>query len=70
MKITTINDVRAYLDNNWLNIEDVARGLGFTQTKNSIEYVRWETVNSYLNDFGFFNTSAEDSQLVGKDNFI
>lgn len=73
MKISTINNVRTYLDNSgtaWLNIEDVARGLGFTQTKNGIEYIRWKTVNNYLNDFGFFGASAENSQQVGKDNFI
>lgn len=43
-----------------LNLEDVARGLGFVQMKSGVEYVRWETVTRYLKDFGF-------SQLVGKD---
>lgn len=43
-----------------LCIEDVARGLGFTQNKGGVEYVRWETVNGYLSEFGV-------SQLVGKD---
>ena len=47
----------------YLNAEDVARGLGFTQEKNGIEYVRWETVNGYLRGFGF-------SQHVGKDDFL
>lgn len=28
--------------------ERVAKNLGFTETKNGIEYVRWRTVNSYL----------------------
>jgi prophage antirepressor-like protein len=46
-----------------LNLEDVARGYGFTQIKNGVEYVRWETVAGYLSGFGF-------SQQVGKDTFI
>ena len=40
--IVTVSNVHAYLDTDgtaWLNAEDVARGLGFTQTKNGIEYV-------------------------------
>ena len=28
----------------YLNLEDVARGLGFTQVKNGVEYVRWERI--------------------------
>lgn len=39
----------------YLNVEDIARGLGFTQNKNGVEYVRWETINRYLADFGFPN---------------
>ena len=47
----------------YLRLEDVAHGLGFTQTKNGIEYVRWETIDKYLRDSGF-------SQQVGKDSYI
>lgn len=47
----------------YLNLEQVARGLGFTQEKNGVEYVRWETTQRYLSEIGF-------SQLVGKDVFI
>lgn len=47
----------------YLKLEDVARGLGFTQTKNGLEYIRWETIDKYLRDFGF-------SQQVGKDSYI
>ena len=47
----------------YLRLENVARGLGFTQEKNGVEYVRWETIGAYLSDLGF-------SQLVGKDDFI
>jgi anti-repressor protein len=66
MNLITINGVRGFIDETGtaqLNLEDVSRGLGFTQEKNGTEYVRWETVNEYLKSFGF-------SQLVGKDDFI
>lgn len=51
-------DGMAYLD-----LEAVARGLGFTQTKNGTEYVKWERVSGYLAELGF-------SPNVGKGNFI
>ena len=69
LQIVNVEGIRGYVDDNqtvWLNAEDVARGLGFTQTKNGVEYVRWETVNKYLNDFGYSSLS----QLVGKKDFI
>lgn len=51
-------DGTAYLD-----LEAVARGLGFTQTKNGVEYVKWERVSAYLSELGF-------SPEVGKDGYI
>lgn len=66
-EVLNINNVRGYLDKEtgtaYLNAEDVARGFGFTQEKNGVEYVRWETVNGYLHGFGF-------SQHVGKTDFL
>jgi prophage antirepressor-like protein len=56
MNIITISSVRAYLDEKqtaMLNLEDVSKGLGFTQIKNGVEYVRWERVNQYLNELKF-----------------
>lgn len=44
------------------DVETVARSLGFTQTKNGKEYIRWETVNKYLRKYL--------SQEVGKNDFI
>ncbi len=64
--VISVANVQGYLDENntaWLNAEDVARGFGFTQEKNGVEYVRWETVNNYLNGFGF-------SQQVGKGDYL
>lgn len=48
----------------YLRLENVARGLGFTQEKNGVEYVKWERVQQYLRDFNY------DSPQVGKDSFI
>lgn len=59
-------DLHGYLDEKGtahFNAEDVSRGLGFTQMKNGVEYVKWERVNSYLAEFGF-------SPQVGKGDFI
>lgn len=47
----------------YLDLEACARGLGFTQEKNGVEYVRWETVNAHLEEFGFPNK-------LGKGDFI
>ena len=47
----------------YLRLETVARGLGFTQTKNDVEYVKWERVSGYLAELGF-------SPEVGKEAFI
>lgn len=61
--IQCIEGVRGYVDADGvvqLNLEDIARGLGFTQTKSEVEYIRWETVVRHLAGCGF-------SQLVGKD---
>ena len=68
--IITIKGVRGYLDATGtaqLNLEDVSRGLGFTQkkSKNGVEYtsVRWERVEQHLAEMGF-------PHKWGKDDFI
>lgn len=60
MEILTINNVHAYIENDiaYLKLEDVARGLGFTENKNGTEYVMWRRVNKYLEEFAF-GTSVE-----------
>lgn len=61
--IITISGIRGYVDENGvaqLNTEDVSRGLGFIQSKNEVQYVRWERVNRYLTEMGF-------PHLVGKE---
>jgi len=62
-ELVTINNVRGYLDDDntaWLNLEDVARGLGFTQVKNNKEYVKWERVHQYLTDLNFSTSGEKD----------
>jgi prophage antirepressor-like protein len=64
--LITISGVAGYLDENgmvFLKLEDVARGLGFTDNSKGTEYVRWNTITSYLKDIGF-------SQEVAKGSFI
>ena len=72
--ILTIQGIRCYEKGGvvYLNLEDVARGLGFTQEKNGVEYVKWERVNDYLFQFGF---SPEVGKAVfphkwGKNDYI
>ena len=64
-EIITISGVSCYEKDGvvYLNLEAVARGLGFTQTKNGVEYVKWERVSTYLSELGF-------SPEVGKGDFI
>lgn len=71
--IITVANVQGYLDAQnvaWLSAEDVARGFGFTYEKGGVEYVRWERINSYLESFGYFATSGENSQRVGKGDYL
>ena len=63
-EILTIDGVECYEQDGtaYLKLETVARGLGFTQIKNNVEYVKWERVNKYLQEL--------NSPQVGKDAFI
>ena len=57
--VIKINGVACYEKNNvvYLNLENIARGLGFTKTeiKDGKEYasVRWSRVEQYLSEIGF-----------------
>lgn len=57
-------EVAVKLDNGeyLFDAERVARSLGFTQIKNGVEYIRWETINKYL--------GKTFSQHLGKGDFI
>lgn len=68
--IITIQGVNCYEENGvaYLNLEEVARGLGFTQiAKSGNEVVRWERVAGYLKELGVIPTNGDASQQVGKD---
>lgn len=64
-EIMNIQGIDCYEENGvaYLKLETVARGLGFTQEKNGVEYVKWERVNGYLAELGF-------SPEVGKGAYI
>lgn len=67
--VVTVKGVRGYVNANnvaMLNVEDVARGLGFTQiAKSGNTVVRWERVNGYLREFGFIPTSGDGVKAGG-----
>lgn len=70
MNLVTIKNVRGYVDENskiaYLNLEDVARGLGFTEVaKSGNEVIRWRTVRKYLLDLDVIATSCDGQ---GKEN--
>lgn len=64
-EIMNINGIECYEKEGtaYLKLETVAKGLGFTQEKNGVKYVKWERVNFYLSELGF-------SPEVGKKDFI
>ena len=55
-ELITLSGVSGYMDENGtahLRLEDVARGLGFTETAASGNItIRWRTIRNYLSDFG------------------
>lgn len=55
LQIISISGIDCYERNGtaYLKLDTVARGLGFTQEKGGVEYVRWETVDRYLREIGF-----------------
>ena len=65
IQIVNIDGIECYEKDGtaYLKLQAVARGLGFTQEKNGVEYIRWETVLKYVREIGFPNK-------LGKDDFI
>lgn len=55
--LVTIQNVRGYINETgtaYLNLEDVARGLGFvTVATSGNEVIRWKSVEGYLNDLSY-----------------
>lgn len=73
-ELITIKNVRGYINQDgtaFLNLEDVARGLGFEREKNGKMYIMWDRVNKYLEEFSFHTSVENDfSPQVGKESFI
>lgn len=67
--IVVIEGVRAYEKDGvaYINLEDAARGLGFSRTevKNGASYetIRWQRVFDYLEEFGFAHKWAKDDYI-------
>jgi Uncharacterized phage-encoded protein len=68
-ELIEVKNVRGYIDDKgiaWLNLEDVAKGLGFTEkSKSGNTVVMWRRVRQYLKDLKVIDTSADG---VGKEN--
>ena len=70
--LMTISGVRGFIDETGtaqLNLEDCARGLGFTTVATSGNaVVRWQRVENYLNDLKF-STSGERPEFIPENIF-
>jgi anti-repressor protein len=60
LKVRTIQNENGSIS---IKAEDTAKGFGWVQTKNNKDYVRWETINGFIEELGF-------SQQVGKDDYV
>lgn len=64
-EVMNINGIECYEQNGtaYLKLETVAKGLGFTDSKDGTEYVRWARVDKYLTELNFA-TSGERPQFI------
>lgn len=61
--LVTIKNVRGYIGENgiaFLNLEDVARGLGFERSKKGKMYIMWDRVRKYLAEIAMPTSRNED----------
>lgn len=65
-QIVMVEGVHGFVDEKgvvWVNVEDIARGLGFVQVKKDrvpiYTAVRWERINAYRAEFGFPPVKAD-----------
>lgn len=61
--LITIKNVRGYVGENgvaFLNLEDVARGLGFERSKKGKMYIMWDRVRKYLAEIAVPTSGHED----------
>ena len=69
----TIEGVNCYIDANgtvMLNLKNCVIGLGLTQTKNGVEYVRWDRVRDYLRQINFSPVVGKTYDDAFKESFI
>lgn len=61
-EIMNINGIECFEKDGtaYLKLETVARGLGFTQEKNNVDYIRWDRINKYLDEIGFPTSGEND----------
>lgn len=73
LQVLKFDNLRCYQDdsgNVWLNLEDVAYGLGFTfKAKSGNTVIRWNRVKEYLSEFGIA-TSGNDKGSENLPEFI
>lgn len=69
-EVMNINGIECYEQNGtaYLKLETVAKGLGFTDSKDGTEYVRWARVDKYLTELNFA-TSGERPQFIPENIF-
>ena len=70
MKPVEVQGVRGYVDKNniaWLNVEDIARRLGFTEKAASGNVtIRWRTVRSHLESLGYQPSQGSCDDINGE----
>jgi phage antirepressor YoqD-like protein len=54
----------------YLKLENVARGLGFTDIKGNVEYIRWNRVDKYLEEIGFATSGERVDDYLSKMGFL
>ncbi len=69
-EISVIKGIECYEQDGtaYLKLDTVARGLGFTESKDGKEYVMWRRVDGYLGHLGF-GTSAERPDFIPENAF-
>lgn len=77
--IVEVEGVHCYVSKDgtaYIDAGDAARGLGFVQVKNGVEYIRWETFNRHLaeitfpNNLGNFPNELGIPNKLGKGDYI
>lgn len=70
IQIINVNGIDCYEKDGtaYLNLEAVARGLGFVDVRDGVEYIRWARVGKYLAEFSFA-TSGERPEYIPENVF-